>query len=95
MATANIEPRQDSSDQLVCYFGLIKIYDFGFFIFRTYWASDIQWTWDDLLVICILQQGSVSIIPRLGEPLVLQTFGQSIEMGPRQFLPLLPRISVQ
>ena len=62
---------------------------------RSYWIADLKWTFDDLFVACIMKQGTVCILSRLGEPILLQTFGCSIEMGPKYYLPLHPLIRVQ
>lgn len=62
---------------------------------RSYWVCEVQWTSDDLFVACMLEQGTLCIVTRLGEPLLLSTFGCSIQMGPKLFLPLHPLIMVK
>ncbi|XP_013396199.1 protein JBTS17 isoform X2 [Lingula anatina] len=61
---------------------------------RSYWISDLKWTSDDLFVVCMTKQGFLCVLSRLGEPVHLQTSGCSVEMGPAQFLPLHPLISI-
>ncbi|XP_078606977.1 uncharacterized protein LOC144879422 isoform X2 [Branchiostoma floridae x Branchiostoma japonicum] len=61
-------------------------------ILRTYWICGMKWTCDDLLLVCITKRGSVVILTRLGEPLMLTTHGCSVEMGPCLYLPLHPLI---
>ena len=65
-----------------------------FYTPRSYWISDISWTCDDLFVVCITKRGSVAILSRLGEPLVIQSEGCSVEHGPQYFLPFHPLITV-
>ena len=62
---------------------------------RQYWVADMQWTCDSLFLACILKQGTVCLLTRLGEPLLIQTFGSSVEMGPKPYLPLHPLITVR
>lgn len=65
------------------------------FIFRYYWISDMQWTYNDLFVACVLKQGTMCVLTRLGEPALLQTIGCNLDMGPKPFLPLHPLITVR
>ena len=65
------------------------------FCYRWYWVADMKWTSDDLFLVCVTKQGALAILSRLGEPLLVQTHGNSIEMGPKLFLPLHPLIVVQ
>lgn len=62
---------------------------------KSYWITDVSWTYDDLYVICINGQGMAGLLTRLGEPLLTTTIGFSPEMGPRFFLPLHPLMTVQ
>ena len=55
----------------------------------------MAWTFDDLFVACVLRQGSFCMLTRLGEPLVIETYGCSVEMGPKPFLPLHPLVYVR
>jgi len=55
----------------------------------------MQWTHDDLLLAIINAQGSIGLVPRLGEPVLIQTHGCGIDVGPKLFLPLLPVVSMQ
>ncbi|XP_053394280.1 ciliogenesis and planar polarity effector 1-like isoform X3 [Mercenaria mercenaria] len=61
---------------------------------RQYWVADIAWTSDNLFLACILKNGSVCLVPRLGDPIPIQTQGCSVNMGPAHFLPLHPAIFV-
>ncbi len=61
---------------------------------RSYWVTEMQWTWDDLFVVVMTKQGSLGMLSRLGEPLLLRTYGE-LDMGPREFLPIHPLISVK
>jgi len=65
------------------------------YVYRSCWVVDMQWTHDDLLLAIINAQGSISLVPRLGEPVLIQTHGCGIDIGPKLFLPLLPVVSVQ
>ena len=65
------------------------------FVFRAHWVVDMEWTWDDLFLVCITGQGSVCLLTRLGEPALIQTHGRRVEMGPKCFLPLHPLIIVE
>ena len=65
------------------------------YTFRSYWIVDMQWTYDDLLLAVINAQGSVCLVPRLGEPLLIQIHGCATDIGPALFPPLLPLICVQ
>lgn len=56
-----------------------------------YWVADMSWTWDDLFLCCILESGAVCMLTRLGQPLLLCTEGNSLEMGPAYYLPLHPK----
>ena len=56
---------------------------------------DMAWTYDSLFLACILNNGSVCLLSRLGEPIAIQTSGDNIDMGPACFLPLHPAITVQ
>ncbi len=56
--------------------------------------TEMQWTWDDLFVVVMTKQGSLGMLSRLGEPLLLRTYGE-LDMGPREFLPIHPLISVK
>lgn len=53
-----------------------------------------MWTWDDLFLVCVIGQGSVCMLTRMGEPVVLQSYGHRLEMGPSMFLPLHPLVSI-
>ena len=64
-------------------------------VYRSYWVVDMAWTHNDLLLAVIDAQGCVGLVPRLGEPLLIQTRGCGIDIGPMFFLPLLPLISIQ
>ena len=55
----------------------------------------MEWTHDDLLLAVINDQGSVCLVPRLGEPVLIRIHGCGIDMGPGLFLPLHPLISVE
>ncbi|XP_074641416.1 uncharacterized protein LOC141899158 [Tubulanus polymorphus] len=61
---------------------------------RTYWIVDMKWLSDDLFVACMTKQGSVCILSKLGEPILVQTFGCSVELGPSYYIPLHPLIMV-
>ena len=63
-------------------------------VHRTFWVSDMAWTADGLLLVCMTKRGSLMILPRFGPPLRLIARGCSIEMGPTHFLPLHPLITV-
>ena len=56
--------------------------------------TEMQWTWVDLFVVVMTKQGSLGMLSRLGEPLLLRTYGE-LDMGPREFLPIHPLISVK
>ena len=62
---------------------------------RSFWVADMCWTFDDLFLACMLRQGTLCMLTRLGEPAMIQTYGCSIELGPRPFLPLHPLIMVK
>ncbi|ELU06903.1 hypothetical protein CAPTEDRAFT_147044 [Capitella teleta] len=62
---------------------------------RSYWVTSLQWTHDDLYLVCINGQGLVGMLTRLGEPVLLATQGLSPEIGPRFYLPLHPLSNVQ
>ncbi|XP_041357450.1 uncharacterized protein LOC121374415 [Gigantopelta aegis] len=62
---------------------------------RWYWVCDMSWTYDSLFLACILNNGSVCLLSRLGEPLAIHTSGYNIDMGPSRFLPLHPIILIQ
>ncbi|XP_021376995.1 uncharacterized protein LOC110465482 isoform X2 [Mizuhopecten yessoensis] len=55
-----------------------------------YWLREMTWTCDDLFLACIMNSGAVCLLSRLGEPMYIRTFGQSVELGPANFLPLHP-----
>nr|XP_054764824.1 ciliogenesis and planar polarity effector 1-like [Lytechinus pictus] len=61
---------------------------------KTYWLSDMTWTHNDLFLVCITKRGSVAVLPRLSEPILLQCEGCSVEHSPAYFLPLLNLITV-
>ncbi|XP_052775729.1 ciliogenesis and planar polarity effector 1-like isoform X2 [Mya arenaria] len=61
---------------------------------RQYWVCDLAWTSDNLFLACMLRNGSVCLIPRLGDPIAIETRGCSVDMGPALFLPLHPAIMV-
>ncbi|XP_072017991.1 uncharacterized protein [Amphiura filiformis] len=61
---------------------------------RSYWIGDFSWTPDDLFLVCITKRGSLTILSRLGEPLVLQSEGRSVEHGPQYYLPFHPLITI-
>lgn len=50
----------------------------------------MAWTADDLFLVCIMKSGSVCIVSRLGEPLILNIHGQGLNLGPSYYLPLHP-----
>lgn len=52
----------------------------------------MQWTCDNLFLACITKQGTVCLLTRLGEPVLIQTYGCSVEMGPKPYLPLHPLV---
>ncbi|XP_067677557.1 ciliogenesis and planar polarity effector 1-like isoform X1 [Haliotis asinina] len=60
-----------------------------------YWVSSMSWTCDNLFLACILRNGSVCLVSRLGEPITIQTSGNSIDLGPSRFIPIHPVIRVQ
>ena len=62
---------------------------------RGYWIADLQWSYDDLFVVCVTEQGGVCVLTRMGEPLLIRTVGHSMDMGPRLYLPVHPLIIVQ
>ncbi|XP_076973098.1 ciliogenesis and planar polarity effector 1 isoform X3 [Tamandua tetradactyla] len=62
-------------------------------LIRSYWIGDISWTYDSLLLGCILKRGSLVLLTCQGELLKLITFGCSIEFGPAEFIPLHPLIT--
>ena len=64
-------------------------------VFRQYWVGDLAWTCDSLFLACILKNGSVCVLSRLGEPIIIQTDGCSVCMGPSHFLALHPAIFVR
>ncbi|GFO20998.1 protein jbts17 [Plakobranchus ocellatus] len=49
---------------------------------KQYWITDMVWTYDNLFLGLMLRNGSVALVTRLGEPLVLTSKGCSIELGP-------------
>ncbi|XP_062574969.1 ciliogenesis and planar polarity effector 1-like isoform X1 [Saccostrea cucullata] len=57
---------------------------------RNYWVADMAWTADDLFLVCIMKSGSVCVVSRLGEPLILNIQGQGLNLGPSYYLPLHP-----
>ena len=61
----------------------------------SYSVVDMQWTSDDLFLVCVTGQGSMCVLTRLGEPMLLHTQGCSMEMGPKLYLPLHPLIVVR
>ena len=61
----------------------------------SYSVVDMQWTSDDLFLVCVTGQGSMCVLTRLGEPILMQTRGCSMEMGPKLYLPLHPLIMVR
>ncbi|XP_048256398.1 uncharacterized protein LOC124134597 [Haliotis rufescens] len=60
-----------------------------------YWVSSMSWTCDNLFLACILRNGSICLVSRLGEPISIQTSGCSIDLGPSRFIPIHPVIRVQ
>ncbi|XP_063430132.1 uncharacterized protein LOC134712479 isoform X1 [Mytilus trossulus] len=62
---------------------------------RNFWVSDMEWTCDSLFLACSLMNGCVCLLTRLGEPLVIQIVGKSLDMGPSHFLPLHPLLMVR
>ena len=63
--------------------------------YKNYWTADLSWSGDGLYLACMMNQGTLCILPRLGDPVPLQTHGCSIHMGPKPFLPLHPLITVE
>ena len=61
----------------------------------SYAVLDMEWTSDDLFLVCVTGQGSMCVLTRLGEPVLLHTQGCSMEMGPKLYLPLHPIIVVR
>ncbi|KAL3869912.1 hypothetical protein ACJMK2_042534 [Sinanodonta woodiana] len=61
---------------------------------RQVWVADLEWTSDSLFVACILKSGSVCIISRLGEPVVIKAEGCTVNMGPSYYLPLHPALMI-
>ncbi|KAK3579099.1 hypothetical protein CHS0354_022119 [Potamilus streckersoni] len=61
---------------------------------RQVWVADLAWTSDSLFVACILKSGSVCIISRLGEPVVIKAEGCTVNMGPSYYLPLHPALMI-
>ncbi|XP_030852384.1 ciliogenesis and planar polarity effector 1-like [Strongylocentrotus purpuratus] len=61
---------------------------------KTYWISDMTWTHNDLFLVCINKRGALAILPRLSEPILLQSEGCSVEHPPAYFLPVLNLITV-
>jgi len=64
-------------------------------LYRSYWVVDMQWTHDDVLLAVITARGCVSLVPRLGEPVLIEVHGCGFDVGPKLFVPLHPRMSVQ
>jgi len=64
-------------------------------VYRSYWVADMAWTHNDLLLAIINAQGCVSLVPRLGEPLLIQTHGCGVDIGPALFLPMFPPVYIQ
>jgi len=52
----------------------------------------MAWTCDDLFLACITGRGSLLVLSKLGEPLLIATQGMGNEFGPSFFIPLLPLI---
>ena len=74
---------------------LFVYYDKFIEFFRAFWVSDMEWTCDSLFLACSLRNGCVCLLTRLGEPVVIEIVGQSMDMGPSHFLPLHPLIMVR
>ncbi|KAK3727848.1 hypothetical protein QZH41_001625 [Actinostola sp. cb2023] len=53
----------------------------------------MSWTSNSLLLVVITCCGSLAILTKLGEPVLISTTGCSIDMGPGLYLPLHPRIT--
>ncbi|XP_033125648.1 ciliogenesis and planar polarity effector 1-like [Anneissia japonica] len=62
---------------------------------RSYRVGSMEWTIDSLFLVCITMRGSLCIFSRLGELLVLQAEGCSVELGPAYFLPFHPVITIR
>ncbi|XP_022102800.1 protein JBTS17-like [Acanthaster planci] len=60
---------------------------------RSYWLADLAWTPNDLFLACITKQGCLTILSRLGEAVLIQSSGCSIEHEPAFFLPFHPLVT--
>ena len=63
-------------------------------VYRTFWITSVAWSADGLLLACMTCRGCLIVLPRFGPPLKLVTSGCGLDMGPTQFLPLHPLITV-
>ena len=85
---------QGGGNLLILYLNYFLFLTFVF-TFRSWWITDMAWTRDSLLVVCITRRGSVCILTKLGEPMEISTEGCSLHTGPAFFLPLHPKITFQ
>ena len=65
------------------------------YCYRTYWITSLAWSGDGLFLAAMTRRGCLVVLPRFGHPLKLITTGCNVDMGPTQFLPLHPLITVQ
>ena len=53
------------------------------------------WTADGLLLGVVTRRGSLALLTRCGEPILISVSGSSLDIGPSYYLPLHPRIFVR
>ncbi|XP_071954067.1 uncharacterized protein [Antedon mediterranea] len=62
---------------------------------RSYRIGSMEWTPDSLFLVCFTLRGSLCMFSRLGDLLVLQAEGCSVELGPAYFLPFHPVVTIR
>jgi len=84
MVTVN--PHEFYLKRLLCY---------TFLFCSPLWIADVQWTYNSLLLIILIQSGCVAVLSRLGSPLYLTTGEMAVEGAFDHLLLLLPRTVIR
>ena len=59
---------------------------------RHYWIANMEWSYDDLLLIVLTKIGCLAVLSRLGEPIFISTKGHGVNFTASRFLALLPKV---
>nr|XP_026692817.1 uncharacterized protein LOC100176591 isoform X1 [Ciona intestinalis] len=59
---------------------------------KTYWIAQMSWTSDDVYLACITRRGSLLLLSKLGQPIMIACEGSRVDFGPAHFLPLHPLV---